>query len=145
MIGDVTFTRIGAARVVIYDSRIDDMAVRWMRYEKGTLLVASARALIAHSTRTGALSRGIRVDTRKLRKGHIVQRLRSTANHTVYYHEGTAEKGTGYIYPTSSKALAFTSQGQHWVRRKVRGQKGNPFLMNAARASYEARIRVYDL
>lgn len=41
-----------------------------------------------------------------------------------YPHSGG---GTGWIYPKFAQALSFTIDGQHFIRRRVKAAKANPF------------------
>lgn len=74
----------------------------------------------------------------------------NNASYAAFVHEGTANKGTGYIYPTRGKVLKLPvdgiyitrpdatrrhrarHNGDYILRSRVRGQKPQPWISEAA-------------
>ena len=100
------------------------------------------------------------VDTAKLKQSityemgtvgkDVVARVGTNVEYGLYIHEGTANKGTGYIYPKNAKFLRFpiinnTGSGrrrykagataQYAYAKRVRGIKPTPFLKDALSAA----------
>lgn len=120
-----------SVRVVVYDTRIQGMNVpggevnNYVRRKVGlTAVLAQEKAPV----RTGRLKAGIRTDVRTVRNG-TVGRVRSTAKHSLWVHEGTTGPifgNAGFLWVPSSK------YGTRRVRRsEVAGQRANPFLAEA--------------
>lgn len=78
----------------------------------------------------------------------VVSRVGTNVEYALYVHEGTAQNGTGYIYPKNGKYLVFPVKNKSGKRRRykggataqwvkttrVRGIKGQPFLRDALQA-----------
>lgn len=89
------------------------------------------------------LTRVGRVDTGRLRNSidYEIQVRGSTISASVgtdveyakYIHDGTANNGTGYIYPRRATFLRFRPRGGPGFvyAKKVRGIKGTPFIQDA--------------
>lgn len=56
----------------------------------------------------------------------------STSDHAVYVHEGTANKGAGYIPLNGNKVTMPITRIPYrtWYAERVRGQRANPFLVD---------------
>lgn len=123
----------GAVRVVVYDTRIQGMSApggdvnNYVRRKTG---LTAAVAQVNAPVRTGTLKRGIRTDVRTVRQG-AVGRVRSTARHSTWVHEGTY----GPILPHGDFLWVPGRKGG--TRRvkmpEVAGQRANPFLADALR------------
>lgn len=101
-------------------------------------VAASAKLVPGHGYRTGELQRSLGHSVTPIPSG-LLAHVRATAAHAVYYHEGTADKGMGRIYPKNSRRLRFYSLGKLWVLRSVRGQRGHPFIDEAKSEVLRAR------
>lgn len=121
----------GSVRVVVYDSRIQGMNApggdvnNYVRRKTGlTAVLAQDRAPV----RTGRLKAGIRTDVRMVRQG-TVGRVRSTARHSLWVHEGTDSP----ILPEGE--FLWVPARKYGSRRvkmdMVRGQAAQPFLAEA--------------
>lgn len=101
-----------------------------------TAEVAKAKLIPGRGYRTGELQRSVDFSVTPVPNG-LQANVRASANHALYYHEGTANHGTGYIYPRHVYAsgqqprLRFVSRGRRWDLPRVRGQVGHPFLNDA--------------
>lgn len=68
--------------------------------------------------------------------GTIEVRVGTNVAHAVWVHEGTGiYAGRGYIYPRTSAFLSWQADGGRVFARRVRGQRGVPFLRNALPAA----------
>jgi hypothetical protein len=82
--------------------------------------------------------------------GTVVARVGTNVYYGLYIHEGTANKGTGYIYPKNSRLLKFpvinnSGKGnrrykggatqQYAYAKRVKGIKPRPFLRDALSAA----------
>jgi hypothetical protein len=89
------------------------------------------------------LTRVGRVDTGRLRNSIAYEiqvngsRISATVGTDVaygkYIHDGTANNGTGFIYPRRATVLRFKPRGGSGFvyAKKVRGIKGTPFIQDA--------------
>lgn len=63
-------------------------------------------------------------------------RVGSNLKYARAVHEGTGiYAGRGYIYPRRARVLSWQQDGRRVFARRVRGQRGNPFLVRALRAA----------
>lgn len=108
-------------------------------------------------SRSGKLAAGIQVNrpTRRHQLA-IASTVFTRTSYALYVHEGTANNGTGYIYPKNGKVLTVprsktsvsggtlrkmwrggqmqsTEAKPYFTARRVRGQKSNPFLRKGLR------------
>jgi len=125
----------GEVRVVVYDSRITAMGAPGgdvYNYTKNKTRRTAAYAQGFAPIRSGRLRGGIRTDVRTLRNG-TVGRVRSTARHSAWVHEGV----DGLIYPHGDYLWVPVSRGASKRRQRpfVRGQDANPFLERALTAA----------
>lgn len=93
---------------------------------------AKANITIAGRIDTGTMRNQIVAETVEVNGSQIVARVEARAPYSRFQHEGTANDGTGYIYPRRARVLRFTPRGGSTLYRpKVRGVKGVPFLKDA--------------
>jgi hypothetical protein len=80
---------------------------------------------------------------------NVIGRVGTNMDYALYVHEGTANNGTGYIYPRRGRFLVWpatnnsgvgnrrykggVTENKIWAK-KVRGVKGRPFLRQALEA-----------
>ena len=98
---------------------------------------------------TGRLRQSISLEMLSV-DGVVVARVGTNVKYGYYIHEGTANKGTGFIYPKNGKFLVFPvtnnsgsgrrrykggATAQYAFARRVRGIKPTPFLKNALSAA----------
>ena len=148
--------------VVVYESQLDAMfqpGGTGVRYANTQAREVASDARSNAPVRSGELSRFIRaVPSRSTGKRSVRSSVRSGARHSLWVHEGTAGDGAGYIYPARKRAMKLPPGGptyhggpstsRHMGQKfkamrlkKVRGQKGNPFLRQALYdAVYESFI-----
>jgi hypothetical protein len=128
----VGFRSRGEVFFVVYDSKITAMnapggnVYRYTHHKtEATMLLAKALA----PKRSGRLAGGIRKDVRQTSRDRVVGRVRSTARHSTWVHEGTH----GPIVPTSGTYMRLRPGGGYGfsMRKVVRGQSANPFLERA--------------
>ena len=138
--------------VVVYESQIDAMfqpGGEGVRYANTQARDVASDARSLAPERSGELRRFIRaVPSRSTGKRSVRSSVRSAARHSLWVHEGTAGDGAGYIYPARKRAMKLPPGGptyhggpstsRHMGQKfkamklkKVRGQKGNPFLRQA--------------
>ena len=82
--------------------------------------------------------------------GAIIARVGTNVEYGLYIHEGTANKGTGYIYPKNARLLRFPivnksgsgrrrykagATQQYAYAKRVKGIKPTPFLRDALTAA----------
>jgi hypothetical protein len=82
--------------------------------------------------------------------GAIIARVGTNVEYGLYIHEGTANKGTGYIYPKNARLLRFPivnksgsgrrrykggATQQYAYAKRVKGIKPRPFLRDALSAA----------
>lgn len=96
------------------------------------------------------LTNSRRVDTGRLRASiryeiqvhgeTISAHVGTDVDYAKFIHDGTANNGTGWIYPRRALVLRFKPKGSSAVlfRGRVRGIKGTPFLSDAIAASKPA-------
>lgn len=80
----------------------------------------------------------------------VVARVGTNLEYGLYIHEGTANNGTGYIYPKNAKVLRFPvinksgagrrrykagATAQYAYAKRVRGIKATPYLRDALSAA----------
>ena len=80
----------------------------------------------------------------------VVARIGTNVQYGLFIHEGTANNGTGYIYPKNAKVLRFPvvnksgagrrrykggATAQYAYAKRVRGIKATPFLRDALQAA----------
>jgi len=96
----------------------------------------------ARHTRSGALVRSHKVlqnrdiYTGRFRKGFNIVAGGPEAPYAPFVHGGTAGNGAGWIYPRTKKAMRLPAGGGYGplVRKRVHGQKGDPWLREAGEA-----------
>jgi len=93
---------------------------------------AEAEVVMEEPYREGNLRAGT-VSSVKGSGATTVGTVKVTASYGPYVHDGTGVFGPygQPIYPRMKKALAFTIGGRKIVRKKVWGQKPNPFVTRA--------------
>jgi hypothetical protein len=136
----------GEVFMVVYDSKITAMSApggmvhTYADWKCETVLVA-AKALAPK--RSGRLAGGIRKDVRQTSRDRVVGRVRATARHSQWVHEGTRTP----IVPVNGPYMrvpAFIGAAYRVNRVMVRGQAANPFLTDAMaigmRATYARPI-----
>lgn len=97
---------------------------------------------------TAKLAQSLTMEMGKVGKD-VVARVGTNIEYGLYVHEGTANNGTGYIYPKNAKVLKFpvinnSGQGrrrykggataQYAYAKRVKGVKARPFLRDALNA-----------
>jgi hypothetical protein len=112
-------------------------------HQRGNRVLRAAKRLCP--TDTGRLKQSISLEMSSIGNTVIV-RVGTNLKYGLYIHEGTADKGTGYIYPKNFKFLRFpivnnSGQGrrrykagataQYAYAKRVRGIKPTPFLRDA--------------
>lgn len=110
---------------------------------KGNAVLREARRLCPKNN--GTLADSLSMEFGKA-NGSIVVRVGTNLYYGLYVHEGTANNGTGYIYPKNFNFLRFpsinnTGSGNRRYRagatakytyaKRVRGVKARPFLRDA--------------
>lgn len=98
---------------------------------------------------TGRLRQSISFEMGKA-DDQIVARVGTNVDYGLFIHEGTANNGTGYIYPKNAKVLRFPvtnksgsgrrrykagATAQYAYAKRVRGIKATPFLRDALSAA----------
>ena len=133
----------GEVTVVVYDSKITAFNAPGgmvYRYVDNKTDAGVRFAKLFAPKRSGRLAGGVRKDVRQTSKDRVVGRVRSTARHSAWVHEGTY----GPIYPKNGRYLSVPRTAAHpWNARGhgrilkpfVRGQAANPFLERALRAA----------
>lgn len=114
---------------------------------RGNAVMRMARQLAPKDT--GQLKQSIAMEMSVV-KGVVVVRVGTNLKYGYYIHEGTADKGTGYIYPKSAKVLRWPvsnnsgkgrrrykggATAQYAYAKRVKGIKPTPFLRNALPAA----------
>lgn len=107
-----------------------------------------------HGFRSGELSRSLGHSATPTVHG-VVASVRATARHAIFYHNGTAEQGLGYIYahePIIRDAKGRRLSGGMYLPRHlgyrsrfedaVHGQRAHPFLAEAMEKVFDAKVRV---
>ena len=94
---------------------------------------AKANILSAGRVDVGTMLNQVVAETVQVDGLKVTARVEARAPHSLYQHEGTANDGTGYIYPRAARVLRFTPKGggPFVYAPKVRGVKGVPFLKDA--------------
>lgn len=122
--------------------RIDQAAVRRAVTAIATTAATRAGGRIRDRAKAEITAAG-RVDTGQMRNGIVARTPRtqgstvsvdvvSTAQHSLFQHDGTAGNGSGWIYPRRAKVLRFRPRGGSFVfAPRVRGVKGVPFMRRA--------------
>ena len=141
-------------RVEVYRRNIAKMflpsgdAGKWI-YKVSSEMIAAARA--GAPRRSGALKAAHRIERRRMTDAFFgnqyeaAYEIRNDAEHASWVHEGTAKKGTGFIYSTTpGKAMIVPRRGYRGPLRgadlprnltaphkAVSGQKPQPWLNDA--------------
>lgn len=125
----------GEVTVVVYDSKITAMnAPGGMVYRytdhKTESVMRFAKAFAPK--RTGRLAGGIRKDVRQTSRDRVVGRVRSTARHSKWVHEGTYGPivGKGARHDNMMRLPPYGMYGAK-LKAQVAGQRANPFLARA--------------
>lgn len=130
-----------------------DLDVAQLNRRNGTVNKATRRAAreVAQDARriirrkglieSGNLLRSIDFSVRHAGSRGVTATISADTPYALFIHEGTANNGAGFIFPTQAKALRFKPKGSATVlyRAKVRGIKGTPFLTDALN-----RLRIQD-
>lgn len=128
----------GEVTVVVYDSKITAMNLPGgmvYRYtdNKTESVLRAAKAFAPK--RTGRLVGGIRKDVRTTSRDRVIGRVRSTAPHSTWVHEGTygpiEARGTAEHGMMRLPAWKGAPPGVTILRQRVAGQRANPFLTRA--------------
>lgn len=128
----------GETTVVVFDSKITAMNLpggQVYRYadHKTESVLRAAKAFAPK--RSGRLAGGIRKDVRTTSRDRVVGRVRSTARHSKWVHEGTygpiVARGTASHGMMRLPAYQGAPPGKTILRPRVRGQEANPFLTKA--------------
>lgn len=116
-------------------------------HRRGNAVLREARRLAPKDT--GRLKQSMALEMR-FAMNKVVARVGSNLEYALYIHEGTANKGTGFIYPKKGKFLKFPivnnsgkgnrrykagATAQYAYAKRVRGIKPTPFLLNAIPAA----------
>jgi hypothetical protein len=110
---------------------------------RGNKVLRGARALCP--TDTGRLKQSLTTEMSSIGTSVIV-RVGTNLKYGLYIHEGTADKGNGYIYPVKGNFLAWPvvnksgagarrykagATAQYAYAKRVKGIKPTPFLRDA--------------
>lgn len=128
----------GEVFFVVYDTKItamnapSGMVYRYVEHRTdSTVRIAKVFA----PKRTGRLAGGIRRDVRQTSRDRVVGRVRSTARHSQWVHEGTRTPITaltgGRMGDGMLSVPTFIGSSKRMRRRAVKGQRANPFLERA--------------
>jgi hypothetical protein len=128
----------GEVFFVVYDSKITAMnapggqVYAYTRHKTEATLRA---AKMFAPKRTGRLAGGIRIDVRQTSPDRVVGRVRATARHSMWVHEGTygpitAHTG-GRMHDGKLSVPVFIGAKRRMRRAAVAGQRANPFLERA--------------
>jgi hypothetical protein len=103
-----------------------------------------SRAVITAEGRVdfGHMRNAVESETVRVEGYQVVGRVTSWARHSEWQHDGTANDGTGYIYPRRAKVLAWKpkrgtvvygrlTRDGYLIATRVRGVKGIRFLDRA--------------
>jgi hypothetical protein len=120
-------------RIIIYDSVIASwslpggMTWRWAR-QRAVRIERLAKANVR--SRTGELMRSISVEAEGARPNQVIMNVYAGAAHGLWVHEGT----TGPI-TAGGRWMRLPAWGPHPTTyvKSVRGQRANPFLVDALR------------
>lgn len=128
----IGFRANGEVFFVVYDSKITAMNApggQVYRYTRNKTEASVRAAKLFAPKRTGRLAGGIRMDVRQTSRDRVVGRVRSTARHSQWVHEGTRTP----IFPVNGPYLRLRPGNGYGfsMRKAVRGQSANPFLANA--------------
>lgn len=123
----------GSVRVVVYDSKIEAMNFPGgdvYEYTKSKTRTCTYLAKSFAPMRSGRLAAGIRSDVRP-RTSSVVGRVRATARHSAWVHEGTKDREP--IFSPDGNRMSLPPGGGYSARRlyAVKGQRAQPFLMEA--------------
>lgn len=117
---------------------------------RGNAVLREARRLAPKDT--GALKQSMTLEMSTGTGGVVVARVGTNLFYALYIHEGTANKGTGYIYPKNAKLLRFPvvnnsgkgnrrykagATAKYAYAKRVRGIKPTPFLRDALKAAQQ--------
>lgn len=101
-------------------------------YRVSSQMMAESRAEAPR--RDGTLRRSHSIARDRIGNQYMqTYRIVNSAEHAEWVHQGTAGKGTGYIYPETASRLYIPAGNGHRSRRplRVKGQKPNPWLDRA--------------
>jgi hypothetical protein len=116
-------------------------------HRRGNAVLREARRLAPKDT--GRLKQSMAMEMR-FAMGKVIARVGTNVDYALFIHEGTANKGTGYIYPKKGQFLKFPvvnnsgkgrrrykagATAQYAYAKRVRGIKPTPFLLNALPAA----------
>lgn len=110
---------------------------------RGNKVMNTARRLCPVDT--GGLKMSINLEMATV-NGQIIVRVGTNKDYALFIHEGTANKGSGFIYPKNATVLRFPiinksgsgrrrykagATAQYAYAKRVRGIKPTPFLRDA--------------
>lgn len=125
-------------RVNVYNSQIHGLFMPGGEVNDWTSDITTkvkARAIIKSATfnRSGHLTASHRRSVVPSGIYGVRGYVENTASYALYKHNGTAENGAGYIYPTRKKRLKLKTGNGYRAsyQRRVSGQVGDPWLLEA--------------